>query len=476
MMQRSAVALATLTLLAGCATMPTPAARPVIEMPAAFSFAPPANAEAPLPEQLLPVNDPAFVGLLKKASNAPDIAIALARIDAARAIAQRAGAERLPSVDGSASAGFARSNPEQFGNLPPAVAVDSTRLTVAGNITASWDADLFGRLRASQRAAQLRVDAAGFDAQAVRIAIIHDVAIAVVDWRGVQARKSALQDNINAVEQQSRLVNSRVRAGLNPAVDGLRAEALDEALGAQLPLILAEEAQIVARMVALTATPANAVLADLNQPAGQSASAVPLTSAPSALIAARPDVQAAASRLAASDADLAATAARRFPQFNISSALGLLAFSFGGLFDADAITGQLGAGVAAPLLDFGRIEADIARDEAQTRVAFQQLRQISFAALGEAELSFANIAQSDASAERLLSQIQRESDVARLAGSRYRAGLDNLITALDAQSRAYSTTQQGFAAATQAQRARVALWRSLGGYGVELPSPAQSQP
>jgi outer membrane protein, multidrug efflux system len=458
------LALATMTLLAGCASVGQPDERPAIVMPAGFSFAPPVVKDAaPALQTLLPTRDPAFQALLKRANNAPDLAIALARIEAARAVTKRAGAERLPSIDASGSAGVQRSNSAQFGNLPAGVAVDSTRFSIGGDISASWDFDLFGRLRASQRAAQSRLDATTFDAEAVRIALINDIAAAVVDWQSATAQKAEIQSNILAAQERARLIGLRVKAGLNPALDQMRADALTEGLRAQLAPVDGQEAQIVARLIMLTATPADTVLADLRLTNQQWVGGEAPDSAPSALIAARPDVQAAAARLAASDADLAATAARRFPQFTLSSALGLLSFSLGGLFDSDAITGQFGAGLAGPLLDFGRIEADISRDKAQTRIAFAELRKASFSALGEAEEAFGLLAAADQEAKRLIAQAAREADVAKVTASRYRGGLESLIAVLDADRTAYLTQQQAVAAKGRAQRARISLWQRLGG-------------
>jgi outer membrane protein, multidrug efflux system len=454
-------------LLAGCASVGEVTPRAEIRLPDTYVFAPSTDAAAlASADALIPHKDTAFRALMDFAKNAPDLAIAVARIDAARAVAERAKAERRPAIDGAANTGLTRSSPDQFGNLPPGAAIDSTRFSIGGDISARWDLDVFGRLRASQRAASARLDAAKFDAQAVRIAITSEVAAAVIDWQNVQAQKAVLNSNIDAAQERARLIQTRVKAGLNPGLDTMRADAVVEGLRAQLPLLNGDEAQIVGRMVALTAMPADAVLAALQKSAQQWDGAGPLRSVPSELIAARPDIQAAAARLAASDADLAATAARRFPSFTLSSALGLLAFSLGGLFDSDAITGQLSAGIAGPLLDFGRIEAEIAQSKAQTRIAFEELRKITFTALGEAEGSFGVVAATDREAELLTAQARRETDVARVTASRQRAGLDSMIAVLDADRIAYQAAQQAVAAKGRAQRARLALWQSLGGSGI----------
>lgn len=450
--------------LAGCTSFEKPAPRQQIAVPTDFVFAPPANADAAIgAESLLPVNNPAFLALVKRAATAPDLGVALARIDAARAVARRAGAERRPRLDASGTTGVQRNNPDQFGNLPAGIETDSTRFSIGGDIVASWDLDLFGRLRASERAAKYRLDAAGFGAQALRIALVSEIGSAIVDWQSIEAQREQVQSDIRAAEDRASLISSRVRAGLNPGLDAMRAEAVVEAQRAQLAVLDGEAARIVSRLVALTATSGETVLQELKLSAGQWMSGDAPNTAPSALIAVRPDVQAAAARLAASDADLAATAAQRFPNFTLSSALGLLSFSLGGIFDIDAITGQLGAGIAGPLLDFGRIEAEIERDKAQTQIAFEELRKATFAALGEAEEAFGQLDAIERESALLTAQAKREADVAKVSASRNRAGLESLITVLDADRIAYRTQQQAIGAKGRSQRARIILWQSLGG-------------
>jgi outer membrane protein, multidrug efflux system len=468
MRQAGLLSLLPILALAGCASFEKPAPRPQIAVPVGFVFAPPGRADTAIgSDRLLPVNDPAFQALVKRAATAPDLGVALARIDAARAVAKRAGAERLPKLDASGTTGVQRSNPNQFGNAPSGIDIDSTRFSIGGDIVASWDLDLFGQLRASERAAKYRLDAAGFDAQAVRIALVSEIGSALVDWQSIEAQREQTQSDIRAAEDRAGLIRNRVRAGLNSGLDAMRAEAVVEAQRAGLAALDGSASRIVSRLMALTATAGETVVKELKLSKGQwNGGPAPVT-APSALIAIRPDVQAAAARLAASDADLAATAARRFPSFNLSSALGLLAFSLGGIFDTDAITGQLGAGIAGQLLDFGRIKAEIENDKAQAKIAFEELRKATFVALGEAEEALGQLDAVEREAALLATQAKREADVATVSASRNRAGLESLITVLDADRIAYRAQQQAIAAKGRTQRARIALWQSLGGPDVE---------
>lgn len=139
-------------LLTGCARIDR--APPVVD---AVSALPPAFAglgtvqtsNSPIAD-LLPRDDAAYVALADKAfGSAPTLAVAMARVDAARAGLRAARAEQMPDVSAAASGTRERINPvAQFGGpLPPGVAIPSSRPSFRAGIDASWDADLFGRLR-----------------------------------------------------------------------------------------------------------------------------------------------------------------------------------------------------------------------------------------------------------------------------------------------------------------------------------------
>ncbi|MBU2033234.1 MAG: TolC family protein, partial [Alphaproteobacteria bacterium] len=177
----------------------------------------------------------------------------------------------------------------------------------------------------------------------------------------------------------------------------------------------------------------------------------------------RPDVLAAAAGLAAEDAELAAAAARRFPQVTLSAALGLLSFDLGGLFDEDAVVGSAGGGLLAPLLDFGRIQADIDAAAASKRLAFATYRDAVFTALGEAETGYGLVAAADlelAAAQQERASVER---AARLAETRYRSGLADFLTVLEARRSADASGERAAAALGRSLRARVLLWQALGG-------------
>ncbi len=456
--------LASLALGACVAGPPAEIATPTPTLPEAFSYAP-TSSEAATLAALLPSDDPAYDALSELAlAQSPTLGEALLRIDAARASADRARANRLPTISAGASVEGSRTNQSQIANaLPPGVSIDTEQVAYGASLNAGWDLDLFGQLRARERAAIARIDAAGADAAAVRLALLGEIAVTVIDWRTLLARQGALQSDLDAANELARLAGSRERAGISPGFDRVRAESAAAASRSRLSALDSERARLVGRLVTLTATSGQAVRTTLQLDAPNAGLPAAPAATPSILLANRPDVLGASSRLAASDADLAATAASRFPNISLSGALGLLAFSPGDLFDEESLVGSLGAAIAAPLFDFGRIEADIASTETGKRIAFQSFRGAVFTALGDAEAAYGLVAAADDELAAVTDEEARNARAARLADVRYRAGLADFLTVLDARRAADASGERAAAARGRAERARVLLWQALGG-------------
>ncbi|MCU0728858.1 MAG: TolC family protein, partial [Sphingopyxis sp.] len=255
---------------------------------------------------------------------------------------------------------------------------------------------------------------------------------------------------------------TRARAGLVPEADAVRAEGLVVDAEARLAPIAGQRAAIAGQLAALVAVPAQDVMAMLQQPAGTQ-QFVTISSAPSALLRDRPDIAAAEFRLRAADADIEAAAARRFPNLSLSSGIGLLAFALGDIFDADALIGSLSANIAAPLLDFGRIQAEVDQRSAAAQEAFAQYRGAVFAAIGESEAAFGTVDAVDAQVALLSRQVALEEDATQLATVRYRNGLSDFSRVVEARRAANATRTTLAIAQGERTRSRILLWQALGG-------------
>ncbi|MEO0689014.1 MAG: efflux transporter outer membrane subunit [Pseudomonadota bacterium] len=467
---RLAIAFSLAATLSACVLNPAPKiATPTPELGPSYFYAPSGDTAASV-DALLPYGDAAFASLSEKALiSAPSLAEALARVDAARAGAARAGAERLPNITADASITENRINPNQFGEAGASGLIPSTQTFYGANLTASWDPDIFGQLRAQERAALARVDSASASAGAVRNALLSEIAGSVIDWRTLSARETALESDVAAAERLAKLAKTREDAGIAPGFDRVRAEAQASAARSRLAGLGSERARVLGRLVTLTGLGAREVSVALAAPEGALTPSDAPPALPSELLTNRPDVLAAAAELAATDADLAAASRARFPRITLSGVIGLLAFDPSDLFDNDSIVGSLAAGVAGPLLDFGRISAEIDGAAANKRVAFEAYRGTVFQALGDAEAAYGEIAARDIEAELAIKENVELERASKLADARFRAGLVDFSEVLEARRAADLSGERAAVVVGRASRARVLLWQALGGSGLETP-------
>lgn len=464
-MRVRALPLALLPLtLAACMANPAPEiATPAPELPRAFFYAPDAAAQASL-AALMPEGDPAYRTLSAAAlADAPSLAEAAARIDAARAGARRAGAERLPSISADGSVRQNRINPAQFGQAGQQGFIPDEQTFYGANITASWDPDIFGQLKAQERAALARINAASAQAQGVRLALLSEIAASITDWRVLDARAAAVKADVAAAGALAGLARSREDAGIAPGFDRVRAEATASSSQVRLAALESERARLIGRLVTLTGQDGATVRGALASAAPALAPAAAPAALPSDLLANRPDVAAAAANLAASDADLAAAARARFPRITLSGVIGLLAFDPEDFFDTDSIVGTLTAAIAGPLLDFGRVGAGIDAATADKRAAFAAYRGAVFQALGDAEAAYGVVAAADTEAQLSVAERDQLNRAASLADTRYRAGLASFLEVLEARRAADASGERAAAALGRAARARIVLWQALGG-------------
>ncbi len=456
-------------LLAGCSTV-QPESQAVQALPPAF-YAAPASGLPAADWWQRRLQDPALKRLVGAAlASAPDLQAALARVEQARAGLRGSQAERAPALEGSSSVTYNRTATEQFGfdtgGTPgggQGPRIDRERVLYRLGLDASYDFDLFGRLRADERAARARLDAAGFEAASVRLTLVSDVARNFVAARAASARERIAEENVRSARDTVAVTASRVRAGLVSGVDQARAEGLLAETVATLPPIQAEHSARIAALATLTglapAEIAGLVAAGPNPPRfGR-----PAAGLPSDLLLRRPDIAGALAQVAAADAETASAIAARYPRLTITASLGLVASALERLFTGDALSIVAGPGLAGPLLDFGRNRARVEQARARAQEAVAIYRGAVLRAFGEVET---NLATADAR-ERQRIAVERlvaaNADTARLARTRYRAGLTDFLPVLDAARTLLRSRDQLAAVEAEAADAELALFRAIGG-------------
>jgi multidrug efflux system outer membrane protein len=466
-------------LLAGCTVHQVPV-RPAPAPPPGFAPAPVNSPDRPPEASVTPVpalvaRDPAFAPLMRAGLEAnPDLALAAANLDLARARLEGARAAARPSVDGNFRAATRRTAIQSLAiDLPPGIRFDTVQTQFTPEIGVGWEVDLWGRLRAARRAETERLAAATADAAAVRLLVEAEIALALVRVRAADEQAAAARDALAARQGLLRIAVARAEAGLVTRLDAETIGADVAAAEARLAAIAAARNAAIAALIPLTGLPQPRIEVLL-------ATLVPLVpladwtvpDVPSDLLTRRPDIAAADARLRAADQDVAFAVASRYPSLTLSAALGLLATPAGAFVLSDALTGLVAGTLSGPIFDFGRNAAEVAAANAAVAgsiAAYSGTVLSAFAEVAEAQGSAA-AARNRAAA--LATASRRQARARTLAEAQYRGGLVSGIDLAESDRRLADARALEIEASAEALEAAIRLERASGtALGASVGSP-----
>ncbi|MEO6092498.1 MAG: TolC family protein [Novosphingobium sp.] len=409
--------------------------------------------------------DPQLTALIAAAdAGSLDLRVARARLAEARANRDVTAGARTPAVDAAASA--TRNRLSENGQFPigriPGFQRDFS-LFDAG-FDASWEIDLWGRVRRSVEGAEARAEAADADARATRLSLHAEVARSYIELRAAQARLASLTADAEARAKIAALTRQRFDAGESSRFDDERVRGLASATAARVPGVRADIRAGLYRLALLSGRPPErfdpALLTPTPIPRPPDMVAMGLRSE---LLRRRPDVAAAERRLAAATSDVRVATADLFPRVSLLGAIGQQSQNGDTLLDAASTRFQIGPSLRWPILDFGRIRARIRASDARAEQAAAAYEQAALTALSDSEIAAMRFARAGETLVQSVAASDAQRAARDLAHQRYRAGEADLIELLDAES-AYALAQ---ATATDAEAARasqaVALYKALGG-------------
>lgn len=352
-------------------------------------------------------------------------------------------------------------NPMTGGNLN---LVDRQNNMFAVGLNVSWELDLFGRIDSLSDAAAARVEQVQAYQQGVVIAITSEVISNYIQFRGAQGRKRIALQNIEHQNKTLELVKTNYDSGLVSELEFARAAALLAATRAVLPqLETAEKAHVYRLGILLGKSPHDVVELLETEAAIPSLSGIIPVGMPSDLLKRRPDIQVAELEMVATNADLGAAVANRYPKFYLTGGPGGAAESFDDLFASGSSVWGFGAGVNWTLFDGGRAEAG--QDMAQIRFENSALiyQQTVLNAIGEVEIMLVSYGNS----QQFNSSLVKADDLASLAldkaTSLYSSGLIDNLSLLDAQRQKNLVSDMAITSEIQIANAVVALYKALGG-------------
>ncbi|RUO21782.1 efflux transporter outer membrane subunit [Aliidiomarina haloalkalitolerans] len=368
--------------------------------------------------------DPNLNALVERAlTDNLSLQVQLARIEQARAELGFENANRWPLLSAQASAAREQ-QPETL--MPTALGGGTPRnqFSVAGVL--SYEVDLWGRLARQREAAGAMLAESMFGTEAVKLNLVADVVTTYFNLLAIEQQYAALNSNIASLEQTLELEQLRYNSGSTNVLNLRRAEAAVAAAKANVPDL--REARQLARSalaILVGATPEE-LLQGFNTDHGkltelQLPQELPAHT-PSELLQRRPDVRAAEASLIAANARIGVAQAARFPSLNLMALGGSAAMTTGDLFSAASETWSVGADLAGPLFDFGRLARRVESAKAQREQAEIGYQQAILAAVRDASDAIALLHIAEERSVAVQAQYDAIADTYRLAEMQYDLG------------------------------------------------------
>lgn len=394
------------------------------------------------------LNDPQLTALIDRAlKNSPDIDIALARLDQARARAERAGGAGQPVVSAAASGiGAASSKPI----LPRLVPERQTIAAYDAALQLGWELDLYGQQKRRREASTARMEAATAALADSQVMLSAAVARAYIELRLEQFATDLARARLDRLGQVYDLSQARFAGGTAAAAEPYQAASDRDREADRLDQHSAAAITALNDLALLVGVDPD----ELHLTAGE----VPLPPAsvavgnPALLLRQRPDIRIAERNLAAASADRGASMAERYPRISFFGVLGIGGSQIDGPLSSPSLLALAIPRISIPIFDQGRIKADIHGASAAEAEAQAQYRKVVLTAVHDCENALVRFSMQRARLARALAGESSAKALADLDQLRLAAGTLDRSSALRSQAR-YDDVQL----ATATAKAELAL-------------------
>ena len=375
--------------------------------------------------------------------------IARDRIEEAQAIARQTGASLYPALDGRGSAATARNH-----------TTETTRDNFLLELAASYEIDLWGRLRTRRDAAVLDAQATEADYHTAAISLTAEMARTWYQLVQFNLQLELLTKQKQTNSKVLELISAQFRAGQAGIADVLQQRQLVESNSSDIASLQADSQLLEHRLAILLGVPPGSAI--LPSP-GQLPELPPLpdTGIPLDLITKRPDIQSSYLKLSAADNRVASAVANRLPKLSISANLTTSGDRTGDLFKN--WLSSLGANLFGPIFDGGQRKAEVERSESVARQNFYRHGGIILEAIGEVENALVRENKQLAILASLETRRELAAETIQHVGNRYRQGAEDYQRVLLALLSHQDLQRSVISSQGRLIEFRIALYRALSG-------------
>ncbi len=457
MLKRALIPMAVSLALTACAVGPD-YSRPKLDLPQ--QAASPAAVQQDWWKQF---DDATLNSLIDEAvQHNKDLAQAQAQVEEAAALAGIARAQLLPSIN--ANAGYQRGRSSVETTTPGTPLVADVR---SANLTASWELDLWGKLRRSSEAARATLAASRYTQDAVRLSISAQVAQTYFQLRALDAQLDIAKRTLKSREESLSLRQKRFNGGMTSELDLRQAEAEAASARATVPQLAKSVDQTESALgILLGRSPRDLIDGTVSRGKAieqlRTPPAIP-AGLSSSLLERRPDLAAAEAQLIAANARIGVAKAAYFPTISLTGALGSQSTSLDSLFTSPTRTWSFVGNLAAPVFNFGQTGMNVDAANARQKQALAQYEKSVETAFKEARDALSANSTARQVQEAQITQLTALNKALHLATLRYDNGYSSYLDVLDAERNAFQAELNLVNAQLDRLNASVSLYKALGG-------------
>ena len=384
----------------------------------------------------------------------------------ARALAREARAQLFPTL--VANPTVTRSRQPVFSSSTSGRNPNITQYALP--LDASWQLDLWGRIRNQVRASVFEAQATGADLENTRLSAQAELASDFFQLRAQDSLKQLFDETVAAYRESLNLTKIRFQTGIASDQDVAQAEvqletaqAEDTNLGILRAQLEHAIAMLIGRAVPAFSIPQLPMTTNLLQiPSG----------VPSQLLERRPDIAGAERRVAEANAQIGVARAAFFPTITLSASGGFQSVTPEKLVDWPSRVWSIGAGLSETIFDAGLRRATVEQYRAGYERAVAQYRQTVLSAFQQVEDNLASLRILDEEVRQQDAAVKSSERYLALAQDRYKLGIDSYLNVITAQTTLLNNRQTLTNLRTQRATAAVRLIEALGGgwNAAELPS------
>jgi multidrug efflux system outer membrane protein len=459
MMNRPIAAIAVLLLLAGCKVGPD-YRKPELTTPPAWMVDTQTAKETANTLWWEQFNDPALNDLIAGALNQSyDLRIATARVEEYYGRYGATRADLFPQIGYGGSAG--RTQVSEKGVLASTPGAGSPHTTYQANFSASWEIDVWGKIRRATEAARADLMAAEDIRSGVILSLVTSVATAYADLRSLDQQLEIARQTVKSREESVKLFELRFKGGNISEMEYSQVRSEYYVALAAVPDLekrVRQQENLISLLVGMNPGPIarGKAINDISLPP------VP-AGLPSDLLMRRPDLRQAEQQLIAANARIGVAKAQYFPSISLTGLFGTASMDLGDLFHGGTRAWNFSGSITGPIFDFGRIKGDVKAASALQQQALFIYQSAIQNAFREFEDSLIDQDRTRLQLDAQKMQVEALAVYARLARLRYENGYTSYIEVLDAE-RSLFNGQLSYAQTQDVLlRSLVNLYKATGG-------------